>query len=105
MSETKTSVMDKFQSVMETYVVPVGAKISEQRHLAAIRDGLTVMIPMTVIGGFACLLAVPPVPATITEPSNFFYALLLAWKSWAGAHASTLMLPYHLTIEVGRAHV
>ncbi|MCI9635739.1 MAG: PTS sugar transporter subunit IIC [Hungatella sp.] len=100
MSETKTSVMDKFQSVMETYVVPVGAKISEQRHLAAIRDGLTVMIPMTVIGGFACLLAVPPVPATITEPSNFFYALLLAWKSWAGAHASTLMLPYHLTIGI-----
>ncbi|MCI8401602.1 MAG: PTS sugar transporter subunit IIC [Lachnospiraceae bacterium] len=105
MSQTKTSFMDKFQAVMEKYVVPVGMKISGQRHLSAIRDGLTVMIAVTVIGGFACLLAVPPIPATITEPSNFFYAMLLAWKSWAAANTTTLMLPYQLSIGIISVYV
>ena len=99
MSETKkVGFMDKFQNFMEEYVVPVGQKIANQKHLAAVRDGLTILIPITVIGGFAMLIAMPPVPATITEPSNFFYAFLLAWKSFATANAATLLLPYYLTI-------
>lgn len=101
MSETKKgSVMDKFQNFMESHVVPVGQKIANQRHLAAVRDGLTILIPITIIGGFAMLLAIPPIPATITEPSNFFYAFLLAWKSFATANATTLLLPYYLTIGI-----
>ena len=53
----------------------------------------------------AVLLAVPPIPATITEPSNFFYAILLAWKSFAGAHAVALMTPYYLTIGIIAVYV
>lgn len=100
MSEPKASFMDKFQSVMEKTIVPVGMKISGQRHLAAIRDGMTVMIPVTVIGGLAILLAMPPVPTTVTAGSNFFFDLLLAWKAWAGANAGVLMLPYFLSIGI-----
>ncbi len=100
MNSTKTSFMDKFQAVMEKYVVPVGMKISQQRYLAAVRDGMTVMIPLTIIGGFACLLAVPPVPSSVTEASNFFYAFLLAWQSWATANSSVLMVPYQMTIGI-----
>ncbi|MCI5774023.1 MAG: PTS transporter subunit EIIC [Erysipelotrichaceae bacterium] len=99
MSE-KQSFMDKLSGWMEKYIVPVGQKISNQRHLAAVRDGLTIMIPATIIGGIACLIAVPPVPATITEPSNIFYAFLLAWKSFAAANSAVLMLPYQLTIGI-----
>lgn len=100
MSEPKASFMDKFQSVMEKTIVPVGMKISNQRHLAAIRDGMTVMIPVTVIGGLAILLAMPPVPATVTAGSNFFFDLLLAWKAWATSNAGVLMLPYYLSIGI-----
>ena len=101
MSETKkTTFMDKFQAFMESSVVPVGQKIANQRHLAAVRDGLTILIPITVIGGFAMLLAIPPIPTTITEPSNFFYAFLLAWKSFANTYSSILLLPYYLTIGI-----
>lgn len=99
MSE-KQSFMDKLSESMEKYVVPVGQKISNQRHLASVRDGLTVMIPATIIGGFACLFAIPPIPATITEPSNIFYAFLLGWKSFAAANYNLLMTPYLLTIGI-----
>lgn len=105
MSEKKVSFMDKISAFMEEHIVPIGMKISNQRHLAAVRDGLTILIPVTIIGGFAVLLAVPPIPATITEPSNFFYAFLLAWKSWAGAHAVGLMTPYYLTIGIIAVYV
>lgn len=96
----KQSFMDKLSNWMEKYIVPVGQKISNQRHLAAVRDGLTILIPATIIGGFACLLAVPPIPASITEPSNFFYAFLLAWKSFSAANGAVLMVPYYLTIGI-----
>lgn len=96
----KKSFMDKLSDTMEKYIVPVGQKIANQRHLAAIRDGLTILIPVTIIGGFACLLAVPPIPASITEGTNFFYAFLLAWKAFAGANSGTLMIPYYLTIGI-----
>ena len=99
MSEN-TGFMAKLEAVMMKYIVPVGQKISQQRHLAAVRDGLTVMIPATIIGGFSCLIAVPPVPASITEATNPIYAFLLAWKSFAGANAGVLMIPYYLTISI-----
>ena len=99
MTSEKTSFMDKFSAFMEKYLVPIGMKISEQRHLAAIRDGMTVLIPITIIGGFACLLAVPPVPSGI-EPTNFFYSFLLAWQSWATANSTILMIPYQLSIGI-----
>lgn len=96
----KTGFMDRFSNWMNEYLVPVGQKISNQRHLAAIKDGLTVLIPATIVGGFAILLAVPPVPAGVTEPSNIFYAFLLAWQSWANANTQILMTPYNLTIGI-----
>lgn len=98
MSEAKKSFFERFQTFMEEKLLPVGTAISNQRHLASIRDGMTILIPLTIIGGFAILLAVPPVPATVTEPSNILYAFLLAWQAWAGAHSQILLTPYYLSI-------
>lgn len=102
MSETteKKTLMDRLSDWMQKYIVPIGVRISNQRHLAAIRDGLSIMIPATIIGGIACLIAIPPIPATITEPSNIFYAFLLAWKSFATAYSNYLMIPYYMTIGI-----
>lgn len=101
MSEAKTNgFMDKLQNWMMQYLVPVANKIGNQRHLAAVRGGLSIIIPASIVGGFAMLLAVPPIPSTVTEASNFFYAFLLAWKSWASANIAILMTPYYLTIGI-----
>lgn len=94
----KQSFMDKFQAFAEKTLLPVGQKIGNQRHLAAIRDGMAILIPVTIVGGFAILLAIPPVPAGVTEPSNFFYAFLLAWQSWANANSAVLFIPYQFSI-------
>ena len=51
MDSTQKGFMAKIQAVLEKYVVPVATKISQQRHLAAVRDGLTVLVPVTIIGG------------------------------------------------------
>lgn len=95
--EAKKDLMTKFQEVLEKYVVPVASKISQQRHLAAVRDGLTVLVPVTIIGGFAILLAMPPVNADL-QATNFFFSILCAWRDWAAANIGTLMIPYNLTI-------
>ena len=40
MEKQNSGFMNKFQAVLEKYVVPVAMKISQQRHLAAVRDGI-----------------------------------------------------------------
>ncbi len=96
----KKGFMQTLSDWMEAHLVPIGMKISNQRHLAAVRDGLAIMIPATIVGGFAMLLAVPPIPASITEGSNFFYAFLLAWKAFAAANSEILLIPYYMTIGI-----
>lgn len=87
----------KFTDWIQAHVNPLAVKIGNQRYLAAIRDGMTAIIPLSIIGGFSILLASPPIPAGM-KPTNFFYAFLLAWQSWASANSSMLMTPYNLSI-------
>lgn len=97
MEKQNSGFMNKFQAVLEKYVVPVAMKISQQRHLAAVRDGLTILVPVTIIGGFAILLAMPPVDATV-KATNILTSFLCAWRDFATTYSSTLMIPYNLTI-------
>ena len=94
----KESFMTRVTEELEQWIGPISMKISSQRHLMALRDAFPVLIPLTFVGGIAILLAEPPVPESITEPSNFFYAFLLAWKSWAAVHSNALYVPFMVTI-------
>lgn len=97
MEKTEKGLIQKIQAILEDRVVPVAMKISQQRHLASIRDGLTILVPITIIGGFAVLLAQPPVAADVM-PTNFILQILCAWRDWAASCADTLLIPYNLTI-------
>lgn len=96
----KKSFMEKFQQQMERFIVPIAQKIGDQRHLASVRDGMTVLVPLTIIGGIFCLLAVPPVDLTKIHGTNIFYQFLIAWKHFADANSAMLMAPYNLTIGI-----
>lgn len=98
--EKLKAFFDKFQKVMEEKVVPVATKIASQRHLAALRDGLTILIPLTVIGGISLMIANPPVDLEVMKPTNFFFSFLIAWKTWATQWSSILTIPFNLTIGI-----
>lgn len=88
----------KFQEKLEKILLPISEKLGEQRHLAAVRDAMGILIPLTIIGGFAILLAQPPVDPTTMTGSNFFYQFLLTWYDWASANSNILFIPYNLTL-------
>lgn len=85
--------MDKMQNWMMEKVLPVANSISNQRHLAAVRNAMTLLIPLTIIGGFAILLVQPP----ITEGST--NGFLLAWQAMATGPIGAAIWPvYFLTM-------
>lgn len=100
MKNEKNSKFDftSLQSKIESTLIPIAQKISNQKYLAAIKDSMTILIPLTIIGGFACLLAQPPVNPETMDASNFFNQLLLGWYNWAQANFDLLMTPYNLTL-------
>jgi PTS system cellobiose-specific IIC component len=87
----------KVTNWIQDKVNPVAVKLGSNRYLAAIRDGMTAIVPLTIIGGFSILLASPPVPANL-KATNFFANFLLGWQSWAKMHSAALMAPFNLTI-------
>ncbi|SJZ48270.1 PTS system, cellobiose-specific IIC component [Pilibacter termitis] len=98
METQKQGIMERFSQLMEKRVVPVATKISHQRHLAALRDGLTILIPFTVIGGIALMLANPPVDLATMKGNNIFTQFMIAWKHFADAHNAVLTIPFDLSI-------
>lgn len=54
--------MDKLMQFIETKVMPPMMKLSNQRHLSAVRDGLIATIPITVIGSIFLLIPYIPWP-------------------------------------------
>ena len=55
--------MEKFFEFIEKVLMPHMTKISEQRHLRAIRDGIVSTIPLIIVGSFFLIIAFPPIPA------------------------------------------
>lgn len=54
--------MSQFSSVLEQKLIPLMNKVSNQRHLSAVRDGLIATIPLTVIGAIFLLIPFLPWP-------------------------------------------
>ncbi len=97
--DNQNLLITKIQEKIEKFILPTASKLSSQRHLASIRDGLTYLVPFTIIGGLSILISSPPVSANL-QGTNFFYQFMLAWKDWASQYSSILMIPYNLTIGI-----
>ena len=65
------AMMDKMQSAMEATLVPVAAKITGQRHVAAVRDAFTLAFPMTLAGSLVML-----VNYAVLDPNGFIAKIL-----------------------------
>ncbi len=71
----------------EKFSTPM-AKLAEQRHLRAVRDGIVATLPIIIVGSFFLIIAFPPVPADT------------AIGLWASEHLVTILLPYRLTMYI-----
>ena len=82
--------MDKFADFLENKVLPPLMKLAEQRHFAAIRQGIQRVIPLIIVGSIPLIIAHPPV------------------ESWAQAvepYVETLMIPFNMTFELMALYV
>lgn len=91
--------MEKFQKFMEEKVLPIAMKLTEQRHLAAVKDGMSVLIPISIIGGLALVVAIPPIPADTTV------GFLIAIKNWTSANAAIFFAINGLTLGIISVYV
>lgn len=72
-------------ALVERYLAPVAARLGEQRHLQAVRDGVVGTLPLILIGSAFLLVVQPPVKS---------------WQAALDAHpalAAKLWLPFLLT--------
>lgn len=56
-----SGVMDKITAVLEKYLMPVAGKIANQKHVQAIRDGIIVTMPLTIIGSVFLIIGNFPI--------------------------------------------
>lgn len=89
-----------FIDFLEEKLMPVASRLSEQRHLKSIRDGIMSTIPLTIIGGICLILAFPPVDPSRTEATNFFKKFLLGWHSWANNNIDAILTPFNMTMAI-----
>ena len=54
--------MNAFFDMLDAKFAQPLSKISEQRHLRAIRDGVVSAIPLIIVGSFFLIIAMPPIP-------------------------------------------
>lgn len=85
--------MAKFTDFLEKKVSNPMARLAEQRHLLAIRDGVISALPFIIVGSFFLILASPPLPES--------------WEitKWATGHADAILIPYRMTMFIMSLYV
>lgn len=83
--------MQKFVDFLEKNLSGPMARLSEQRHLQAIRDGVISALPFIIVGSFFLILAFPPVP-----DAGIFGDI----KQWAADNIIEILIPYRVTMFI-----
>lgn len=92
--------IEKFNEIANKTLVPIANKLGNQRHLAAIRDGMVVAIPLSILGGFCLIISTPPFTPKSLPDWGVISDLLIGWYNWAQANATALRLPYNMTMAL-----
>lgn len=94
------NLMDKFNDLANRTLVPIASKLGNQRHLAAIRDGMVVGIPLSILGGLCLIISTPPFKPETLPNWGFVSDMLMGWYNWAQANKVMLQLPYQMTMAL-----
>lgn len=75
--------MNKISDWIEYKLLPPLAKLAEQKHLRAIRDGIIATMPLIIVGSLFTLIVNFPIPA---------------WTNLIEPYNGIIMLPYRITV-------
>lgn len=81
-------MLEKLTRFLDEKLSTPMAKLAEQRHLRAVRDGIIATLPLIIVGSFFLIVAFPPLPAT------------WAITAFLKANAATILLPYRMTMYI-----
>ncbi|WP_242258658.1 PTS sugar transporter subunit IIC [Streptococcus thoraltensis] len=80
--------MDFFNTFIEQKLMPIAAKLSSNKALVAIRDGITLSMPLLIIGSIFMIVASFPVPGW----ENWLNDIGIAGYLWKGVDGSFSLL-------------
>jgi cellobiose PTS system EIIC component len=80
--------MNHFAEFLDKKLSTPMAKLAEQRHLRAVRDGIIATLPLIIVGSFFLILANPPLPQS--------WGIYKTLK----ANAATIVLPFRMTMYI-----
>ncbi|WP_300383768.1 PTS sugar transporter subunit IIC [Clostridium sp.] len=80
--------MEKFAEFLDKKLSTPMAKLAEQRHLRAVRDGIIATLPLIIVGSLFIIVGIPPLPQD--------WGITI----WLKANNSVSMLPYRMTMYI-----
>ncbi|MGL4910738.1 MAG: PTS cellobiose transporter subunit IIC [Cetobacterium sp.] len=84
------SLMNRLNNFLEKYFLPVAIKISSQIHIQSVRDGLTLSMPLLIVGSIFLIFGFLPIPGYPEFMSNTFGPL---WKA-------RILYPVQVTFDI-----
>ena len=93
---------NKFLNKLEKILLPIGDKIGNQKHLAAISTGMMMTLSLIVVGSLFLILANPPINIDLVDPEtqNIFLKFMLSWKTFAVENYAILTKPFNFTMGI-----
>ncbi|MCQ8212003.1 PTS cellobiose transporter subunit IIC [Cetobacterium somerae] len=86
--------MSNFMNLIEEKLMPVAAKVGQNRYLNAIKDGFVYTMPFLIIGSFILLMVNLP----FTDPNNILY---MEWyANLMGAFKGDLVQPFYVSMGI-----
>lgn len=94
--------MHGFLKWIEEVFMPPMAKLSEQRHLKAIRDGIISTLSLIIVGSFFLIIAFPPIPALATLVKPYIGNILIPYRMTMGL--MSLYAAYGMGYSLARSY-
>ncbi|EIA4707663.1 PTS sugar transporter subunit IIC [Vibrio cholerae] len=85
---------DAIIGIVEKHIAPIAAKVGNQPHVRAMRDGFIVAMPFIIVGSFILIFAFPPFAEDTT---NVFGRV---WLNFATTHSDIIMMPFNMSMGI-----
>ena len=81
--------MNKF---VENFLLNSVVKLSNNKYISAIKEGVISVISITIVGSFFLLIAYPPVPSSWFETVGLF--------KWIASNRDIILMPFQATMSI-----